>query len=362
MKTTKQKKAVSPAKLAANRANAQHSTGPRSEEGKNKSSQNAWRHGICAKRLFPTPEQQDREGEDFALILNGVGDHYRPVGFWENFWAEKVAIEAFRSVRVLSEEQGIFDSTLVFEIQSIDKILRYEAAANRQLAQAIKHLEHLQEARRAKFQQDPSSHKEVTNPPPDQNEMEEQPQKENQSSGGPDVPPSGDYGTNPTVSDDGNNAISVAPTIENCGTNPPRDQNEMEEQPQKENQSSGGPDVSPSVDYGTNPTVSDDANNAISVAPTIENCRTNARDHNEMEERPQKENQPPAGADVPPSEDCGTNPSPWSSGLPPGWPLNEHGKPKLTNLLMPDGGEQRAQSLSAPSGREACSGMTQKRT
>jgi hypothetical protein len=290
METTKQKKAVSPAKLAANRANAQHSTGPRGKEGKNKSSQNAWRHGICAKRLFPTPEQQDREGEDFALILNGVRDHYRPVGFWENFWAEKVAIEAFRSVRVLSEEQGIFDSPLVFEIQSIDKILRYEAAANRQLTQAIKHLEHLQEVRRAKFQQDPSSQEEVPNPPRDQNEMEEQPQKENQSPAGPDVPPSGDYGTNPTISDEANNPISVAPTIENCGTNPPHDQNDMEEQPQKENQSPTGPEVPLSGDCGTNP--------------------TSTRD--------------------------------WRSDLPPGWPLNEAGQPKLTNLLMPDWSEEQS--------------------
>jgi len=48
MEATKQKKAVSPAKLAANRANAQHSTGPKTEEGKRKSAYNAWQHGLCA--------------------------------------------------------------------------------------------------------------------------------------------------------------------------------------------------------------------------------------------------------------------------------------------------------------------------
>lgn len=129
MEATKQKKAVSPAKLAANRANAQHSTGPKTEEGKRKSAYNAWRDGSFAKCLFRTREQQDREGKDFALILDGVRDHYRPVGFWEDFWAEKVAVEAFRLARALAYEQEVLDSALAFEMQSIDKILRCQAAA-----------------------------------------------------------------------------------------------------------------------------------------------------------------------------------------------------------------------------------------
>jgi hypothetical protein len=37
------------AQLAASRANAQLSTGPRTEEGKRRSSLNAFRHGLTAK-------------------------------------------------------------------------------------------------------------------------------------------------------------------------------------------------------------------------------------------------------------------------------------------------------------------------
>lgn len=37
------------AELAARRANAQHSTGPRTEEGKSRSSRNAWRHGLSSR-------------------------------------------------------------------------------------------------------------------------------------------------------------------------------------------------------------------------------------------------------------------------------------------------------------------------
>ena len=82
MEATKQKKAVSPAKLAANRANAQHSTGPKTEEGKRKSAYNAWQHGLCAKYLFSKQEQKSQDGKDFECLLTAVRDHYQPIGPW----------------------------------------------------------------------------------------------------------------------------------------------------------------------------------------------------------------------------------------------------------------------------------------
>ena len=43
----------SPARLAANRLNAQKSTGPRTEEGKSRSRANALKHGLCASVVVP---------------------------------------------------------------------------------------------------------------------------------------------------------------------------------------------------------------------------------------------------------------------------------------------------------------------
>jgi hypothetical protein len=48
---------TSPAKLAANQANAQHSTGPRTEEGKSASSQNATKSGLFSTKDFVLPHE-----------------------------------------------------------------------------------------------------------------------------------------------------------------------------------------------------------------------------------------------------------------------------------------------------------------
>jgi hypothetical protein len=64
---------TSPAQLAANAANAQHSTGPRTSEGKNRSSQNASKHGLTAQEVVIAPGEQgefDRLAADTKPTLN----------------------------------------------------------------------------------------------------------------------------------------------------------------------------------------------------------------------------------------------------------------------------------------------------
>ena len=43
---------ISEAQLAANRANATHSTGPRTEEGQKRSSLNAMKHGLTGRTVL----------------------------------------------------------------------------------------------------------------------------------------------------------------------------------------------------------------------------------------------------------------------------------------------------------------------
>ncbi|HEV8607228.1 MAG TPA: hypothetical protein VGQ99_17950, partial [Tepidisphaeraceae bacterium] len=47
----------SPKQLEANRLNAQHSSGPKSEAGRKRSSQNSLKHGLCTTALLPTENE-----------------------------------------------------------------------------------------------------------------------------------------------------------------------------------------------------------------------------------------------------------------------------------------------------------------
>ena len=67
---------VSPAKLAANQANAQLSTGPKSAQGKARSATNSLKHGLSAKEIVIKPEERDLFDEfhaDYLADLNPRG-------------------------------------------------------------------------------------------------------------------------------------------------------------------------------------------------------------------------------------------------------------------------------------------------
>ena len=139
---------VSPKKLEANRLNAQKSTGPRTEEGKAKAAANSYKHGFFAKRLFNT-EQWTKDKADYETVASGLYQHYKPEGFMENFWAEKIATEALRLARLIQHEQKVWDWKHAFEYRSPNTILRCMTTSNRQMFQAIQELERLQAERKA---------------------------------------------------------------------------------------------------------------------------------------------------------------------------------------------------------------------
>jgi hypothetical protein len=64
------------AQQQANKENAKHSTGPRTEEGKQRSSQNALKHGFCAKDPLIRGEDPDdyyRHSAELELSLSPAG-------------------------------------------------------------------------------------------------------------------------------------------------------------------------------------------------------------------------------------------------------------------------------------------------
>jgi hypothetical protein len=83
---------TSPNRFAANRLNAAKSTGPRSDSGKARSSQNARRHGLTAQITVMTEE--DRVAHD--KFTQAMVAELAPVGEMETFHAAAAAEEAWR--------------------------------------------------------------------------------------------------------------------------------------------------------------------------------------------------------------------------------------------------------------------------
>jgi hypothetical protein len=133
MNDKQEKKSVSSQKLAANRKNAQRSTGPQTPAGKQQSSQNSYKHGFYALRLFPNKELLAQDEADYNRVLAAYRRHYAPVGDLENLSVEKIAVESLRLARLLGHEQKILACRFPFETRSIDRIGRYESNVSRQL-------------------------------------------------------------------------------------------------------------------------------------------------------------------------------------------------------------------------------------
>jgi len=64
--------AVTTKQIEANRRNAERSTGPTTPEGKARSSQNAVKHGLTARRSVITVGDGEESIEDYERLLSGV--------------------------------------------------------------------------------------------------------------------------------------------------------------------------------------------------------------------------------------------------------------------------------------------------
>jgi len=83
---------MSQSRLAANRANAQLSTGPRTEEGKKRSSLNAFRHGLTGHIVIHTPDQQA-----FQKHCDAIRESLAAVGALETTLAQSIAQDYWAS-------------------------------------------------------------------------------------------------------------------------------------------------------------------------------------------------------------------------------------------------------------------------
>jgi hypothetical protein len=102
----KRKTTVSDQQLAANRANATLSTGPRTQEGKAASSRNSLSHGLCSTRLvvFLWESQQDLDH-----LRASFHARFRPLDRSEVELVDRLVDSTWRRKRILAIESTLFD-------------------------------------------------------------------------------------------------------------------------------------------------------------------------------------------------------------------------------------------------------------
>ena len=137
--------------IAANRRNAQRSTGPRSPEGREISSRNAQQHGVLSQRVTTDVE----ENELYESMLNGLMDEYGPRSETEIllverlanlFWRERRLIQTERS-QLSSQQSDIYAASMAKD-QSLtltDQLLigRYQTMLTNQINITISQIERL---------------------------------------------------------------------------------------------------------------------------------------------------------------------------------------------------------------------------
>ncbi len=100
---------VSPKQLAANRANAAKSTGPRTAPGKARSAQNARKHGFTAS-TFAVVRLEDLQ--EIAHLKEDLVTLYQPVNSQELFAIERIALAQQALLRAARLEAGLFTTAL----------------------------------------------------------------------------------------------------------------------------------------------------------------------------------------------------------------------------------------------------------
>jgi hypothetical protein len=133
-------------RTATNRANAAHSTGPRTDAGKQRSSQNALSHGLTARTaVLPTEDPAA-----YRLHVQQFLDEYAPANATETQLVHEIANTAWRLNRIpfLEAELLSQDPNPQSQIPQLARLGLHGARLSRQFQKAVEQLRDIQEERR----------------------------------------------------------------------------------------------------------------------------------------------------------------------------------------------------------------------
>lgn len=163
-----------PHRTAINRANAQHSTGPKTEAGKKKSSLNAVRHGLTGQIVVMPNEDL----EAYRIHLKSLMDECDPKGSIEAILVQALADCSWRLIRVAALETNLLTlgiangcspvtdapsqvvdalsivSALESQSKALSNLSLHSQRLSRQLEKLLAQLNTIQSVRRAKEEQE----------------------------------------------------------------------------------------------------------------------------------------------------------------------------------------------------------------
>jgi hypothetical protein len=145
---------TSNARAEASRKNGARSRGPKTPEGKARSSQNALKHGLRAQKYLVLP---DEDGAEFAALEAALIEELAPVGPLQSVLAQRVVSASWRLARADRLEAEVFEVrsyanaspglALIRDgngTRSIETLMRYRGAAMAELMRSLRTLKALQ--------------------------------------------------------------------------------------------------------------------------------------------------------------------------------------------------------------------------
>jgi hypothetical protein len=145
---------ISKKQHAANQKNAQHSTGPKTLDGKNAVRFNALTWSLRAQRLM-TPRDNPA---DYQKLWDALEADWRPQNDTERHYLELMVIAKWLLTRTADSERRVYeaDMSLEKELSLLDRISARVARLERSFNTAMHELERLQLKREARRQRQPS--------------------------------------------------------------------------------------------------------------------------------------------------------------------------------------------------------------
>jgi hypothetical protein len=197
--------AASEVQREANRANALRSTGPRTQEGKARSSGNATKYGIYSSRVLLPGE----DPTEYNAFLAGMYARLKPADELERLLADRAVAAAWKLRRVQAAEasrvrqlraeyaEWAEKRTALQEVAEMiseaddvfERYAKWEAAQERSVYRALAELRRAQAARREENERDPDPEKAPTEAPeeapPEAPALPQQVNKQNEANSKP---------------------------------------------------------------------------------------------------------------------------------------------------------------------------------